>query len=208
MPIGKKPPATVRLPKPRTVGRASLEAVLDHRRSRRRFADTPLSIPAVGQLLWAAQGITDRRGFRTAPSAGALYPLDLLLAAGRINGVPAGIYHYRPNDHTLAPVSQGDPRQALWLSALRQPAVRKAPVIVAMVAVMDRTTTKYGHRGQRYGYMEGGHAAQNLCLQAVAMDLGTVVIGAFSDREVARVLKLNRNVLPIYLIPVGRPSAA
>jgi SagB-type dehydrogenase family enzyme len=157
----------------------------------------------LSQLLWAAQGITHPRGLRTAPSAGALYPLELTVVAGMVTDLPAGIYRYQPAGHRIVLIAQGDRRATLADAALGQSSVRKAPVVIAIAADHQKTTTKYGDRGVRYVHLEAGHAAQNLYLQATALGLGTVVIGAFSDQSVAAVLQ-SAGQQPLYLIPVGR----
>ena len=194
----------VKLPSPRKDGPVSVEAALLKRRSVRLFKDIPLSLQAVSQLLWAAQGITDKRGFRTAPSAGALYPLELYLFAGQVNGLASGIYRYRVKDHELHPVTKGDYRETLCRAALRQDSICQAPTVFLIAAVPERTTGKYGERGVRYIHMEAGHAAQNILLQAEALNLGSVVIGAFTDHEVSKLLKMEKGSLPLSIIPVGK----
>ena len=196
-------PSLIPLPPPRLVGTTSVEAALASRRSLRAFASTPVALEELSQLLWAAQGITHSRGYRTAPSAGALYPLELIVVAGTVTGLPAGTYRYEPDGHRLVPVAGGDLRSPLADAALGQSAVRKAPVVIAVVAHERKTTVKYGERGVRYVHLEAGHAAQNLCLQASALGLGTVLIGAFSDKDVASLLG-SQDLQPLYLIPLGR----
>jgi SagB-type dehydrogenase family enzyme len=166
--------------------------------------DEPTTISEVSQLLWAAQGITDQGGFRTAPSAGALYPLELYVVAGKVNGLPAGIYKYRAKSHELLSIVKGDRTTDLCNAALGQLSVRKAAAVFVLSGVYERTTVKYGERGIRYVHMEAGHAAQNIYLQAVPLGLGTVVIGAFHDEEVKRVLKMEDREMPLYIMPVGR----
>ena len=193
----------VTLPAPQKDGAVSVEAALQNRRSVRFFKDLPLSLQSVSQLLWAAQGITDKRGFRTAPSAGALYPLELYLFAGKAEGLEPGIYHYRPADHTLLLVTDGDFRETLCRAALWQDAICQAPTVFLIAGVPERTTGKYGERGIRYIHMEAGHTAQNILLQAVSLDLGGVAIGAFSDHEVSKLLKMDKGRIPLYIVPVG-----
>ncbi|HEY6006748.1 MAG TPA: SagB/ThcOx family dehydrogenase [Geobacteraceae bacterium] len=197
-------PGIVQLPQPRFDGGTSLEGALLARRSVRDYRDEPLTLAEIGQLLWAAQGVTAPDGFRTAPSAGALYPLELYVVAGKITGLLPGTYRYRPQTHTLTPVLAGDRRGELCAAALHQAAIRKAPASLVFSAVLARTTGKYGKRGVRYVYMDHGHAAQNVCLQAVALDLGTVVIGAFDDDDVKRVMSLSPGEEPLAIMPVGR----
>jgi len=194
----------VELAQPRTESSVSLEAALQQRRSIRSFQEKPVSLSAVSQLLWAAQGVTQRSGFRTAPSAGALYPLEVYVVAGNVEGLAAGVYHYRPQQHVLVQIASGDHRQALYRHALSQSAISNAPLSFVIAGIPGRTTGKYGNRGIRYVFMEAGHAAQNLCLQAVALELGSVVIGAFSDREVGNMLQLGKEGMPLYIIPVGK----
>lgn len=194
----------VTLPKVRFYSTTSVEEALMKRRSIREFRDVSLVLDDLGQLLWAAQGHTDRAGFRTAPSAGALYPLEVYAVAGNVQGLPAGLYHYIPRGHALLRIADGDKRQALGRAAYDQPSIAEAPAIVALCAVYERVTEKYGERGLRYVHMEAGHAAQNVYLQAVSLQLGTVVLGAFDDKGVRDVLKLDGQEDPLYLMPVGR----
>ena len=187
------------LPPPILVGEKSLEEVIASRRSVREFTEQALSWSDISQLLWSAQGITDPSGLRTAPSAGALYPLEIYVA------LPDGAYHYLPHGHAMERVSERDLRQDLWQAGLRQDALRQAPAIFVIAAVYERTEAKYGDRAERYVHLEAGHAAQNMLLQAVALELGAVPIGAFSDDLVQDALGLPADHRPLYLIPVGHP---
>lgn len=195
---------TIKLPGPRHTSGTSIEEALLKRRSFRDYQDGPLNQAEVSQLLWACQGITDRRGLRTAPSAGALYPLEIYLITGKASDLQVGIYQYRPRTHELARIAAGDTRNELSKAALGQQPVRNAAAVIVISAVYERTAVKYGERGIRYVHMEAGHAAQNVCLQAVALNLGTVVIGAFHDDEIKRVMKMAGREQPLLLIPVGR----
>jgi SagB-type dehydrogenase family enzyme len=197
-------PPIVSLPSPRLEGPLSLEETLAARRSVRTFADAPVTIEQAAQLLWAAQGVTDeRRGFRTAPSAGALYPLEVYLVADRVTSLRRGIYRYLPDEHALVWVGAAGSREELARAALSQSVVSAAPAILAFSAVFDRTTQKYGERGKRYVYLEAGHAAQNVYLQAGALGLGTAAIGAFSDDAVRRAIGMDPVEQPLYLMPFG-----
>jgi len=171
----------IKLPEPIYKSNISVEEALSKRRSIRTYSGENLTIEEVSQLLWAAQGITSPWGGRTAPSAGALYPLELYLIVGDIEGIDKGVYKYRPEEHELEKVAEGDKRAELAEAAVRQEHVRDAAIDIVFTAVYARTTWKYGERGVRYVYMEAGHAAQNVYLQAVSLNLGTVVIGAFFD---------------------------
>ena len=199
------PEGAITLPEPSFKSNVSVEEALQERRSVRAYAEVPLTLTDVGQILWAAQGVTDDRGYRTAPSAGALYPLEVYLVAGNIMGLKPGIYHYQPGEHLLIQTASGDQRATLQASAVNQTSVGDAPATVVIAAVPDRTTAKYGERGMRYVFMEAGHAAENVYLQAAAINLGTVTIGAFDDDNVREVLGLPENITPLYLMPVGRP---
>jgi SagB-type dehydrogenase family enzyme len=198
------PTETVRLPSPRFEGPVSVEQTLLARRSVRTFSRDPLTVDDLTQLLWAAQGITHPQGFRTAPSAGAIYPLELYVIVGHMVGLPTGLYRYRGREHALERRSPRDLRTEMSTAALSQRPVERAPVSFLFTAVYDRMTAKYGRRGVRYVDMEAGHAAQNLCLQAVALDLKSVVIGAFQDAAVKQIAMLPADEEPLYLVPVGK----
>jgi len=194
----------ITLPEPKYDSDISIEESLLSRRSIRSFTDEALTLQEVSQLLWAAQGITDPLGRRTAPSAGALYPLEMYAVAGNVQDLSAGVYKYEPEKHQLVRVMAGDIRGELANAALGQGSVREGAVAFVITAVYERTTVKYGDRGIRYVHIEVGHAAENLCLQATAMDLGAVTVGAFIDEQVAEVLNLPEDEQPLYIIPVGR----
>jgi SagB-type dehydrogenase family enzyme len=189
----------IELPTPAT-RRGTLERAIADRRSVREFLDEPLTDRQLSQLLWAVQGITARDGSRSAPSAGALFPLEIYVATAR------GLHHYEPGRHRLRRRLDRDPRKALYRAALHQEAVRDAPAVFVITAVYERIARKYGEeRTPRYVHMEVGHAAQNLLLQAAGLGLGGVPIGAFHDDRIHQALRLPENHLPLYLVPVGRP---
>jgi SagB-type dehydrogenase family enzyme len=194
---------TLHLPSPLDESTISIEKALRERRSQREYRQVPLSLEEVGQLLWAAQGITHGRGFRTAPSAGALYPLETYLVAGKVTNLPSGVYRYLPHGHQLVPVLSGDMRERLCSASLNQEPVCSAPAAIVFSAVFARSTGKYGRRGIRYAHMEAGAAAQNISLQAVSLELGTVVIGAFDDDQVREVLSMPAKEDPLLIMPVG-----
>ncbi len=195
----------ISLPPPAVRGTVSVEETLASRRSIRGFLSMPLSLSQAGQLLWAAQGVTDPQGLRTAPSAGATYPLYVYLVAENVAGLDPGVYRYNPTAHTLTRTRAGSHLQALTRDALNQSWVHQAPAVVAFTARYHRTTDRYGPRGRRYVDMEVGHAVENLLLQAVALGLGTVVVGAFRDDGVQRTLSLEPQEIPLSLVPVGTP---
>ena len=194
------------LPPPRIEGPVSVETALAQRRSVRAFAPRALALGQLAQILWAAQGITGSRWpLRTAPSAGALYPLEVYIVAGQVSGLAAGIYRYRPADHALTAVATGDQREPLARAALGQGWMARAPAVLAITGVVARTATKYGQRAERYVFMEAGHAAQNIYLQVQADGLGTTAVGAFRDAAVRALLELSGDEMPLYLMPVGVP---
>lgn len=190
-------------PAPAGTGHA-IEQLLAHRRSRREFRSGPLGLNEIARLLWAVQGISDPRGLRTAPSAGALYPLETHLVAGSVTGLAPGAYRYSPSRHSLAPTSAGDCRAALARAALGQEAISQAAAVIALTAVYRRTTVKYGERGMRYVHMEIGHAAQNVYLMAESLGIGTVMVGAFDDERVGHVIPVGADEAVLALLPLGR----
>ncbi len=153
--------------------------------------------------VWAAQGVTAEWGGRTAPSAGALYPLGVYVVVGNVEGLDAGLYSYEPEKHRLARLEERELRVELAEAALDQEWVKEGAIDIVISAVYGRTTQKYGEKGVRYARMETGHAAQNVCLQATALDLGLVTVGAFYDSRVSRMLQLPGNEGPLYITPVG-----
>jgi SagB-type dehydrogenase family enzyme len=190
----------IKLPKPKEKGSTSIEETLNKRRSVRDYRTGPLSLEQVSQLLWAASGRNLYR--RTAPSAGATYPLEIYLVVGKVEGLEPGIYHYSFSGHRLEMTKEQDVRNRLSRAALGQEMIEEAPINIAIAADYGRTTNHYGQRGIRYVHMEVGHVGQNVSLQAVALSLGTVMIGAFEDEQVKEVLGIKEE--PLYVIPVGK----
>jgi len=191
------------LPRPRLDGRLPLERALAQRRSLRSFAATGLTAAEAGQLLWAAQGITDARHLRTAPSAGATYPLVLYFVAGRVDDVAPGVHRYLPEGHRLVAVQNGDLRRAIAAAAYYQTWMHDAPALVLIAAQPARTVARYGARAERYVDMEVGAAAENLLLQAVALGLGATLVGAFDAAALKRIVSLPDNEQVMAIIPVG-----
>jgi SagB-type dehydrogenase family enzyme len=186
------------LPKPKTSGGMSLEECVAARRSVRSYDTQEIGLEEVGQLCWVAQGITDeRRSFRASPSAGATYPLELYLVKSD------GLFHYFPEMHKLSKLNGSDLRGSLSQAALGQGFIEDAPLNFVIVAVYERTTRRYGERGKMYVHMEVGHAAQNIHLQAVALGLASVPVGAFYDDQVSKLLSLSEEEVPLYIVPVG-----
>jgi len=199
------------LPAPRTDGSMSVERALATRRSRRHFQNRAITTQQLSQILWAAYGVTYpipnhpnlRGGLRTAPSAGAMYPLEIYVIVGNVEGLAPGVYRYISGEHKLVKTITGDIRNQLSDAALGQRMIRDAPATVFFSAVFSRMTGRYGQRGRRYVYMEIGHSAQNIYLQAEALGLGTCAIGAFTDNRVRHVLQLPANEEPLYIMPIG-----
>jgi SagB-type dehydrogenase family enzyme len=193
---------TMKLPEPRYSSKISVEEAIKSRRSIRSYKDVPLSLSELGQLLWAAQGLTAKWGGRTAPSAGATYPLEIYAVVGKVENLDAGVYHYNPQDHTIRLHKNGDLRSTLANAALGQACITNAPIDLVFAARYERTTGRYRERGIRYVHMEVGHVGQNVHLQAETLGLGTVVIGAFHDDKVKDVLGIEGE--PLYIMPVGK----
>ncbi len=194
----------IKLPAPRFEGNMSLEQTLLERRSIRDYTTEPLKLDEVSQLLWAGQGITAQWGGRTAPSAGGLFPLETYVVVGKVEGLAAGAYKYRPESHELLKVKDGDLREKMAVANLGQTWVKESAINIVIAAVFQRTTVKYGDRGIRYVYMEAGHACQNIYLQTTALNLGMVTIGAFHDSQVKEILGMPEDESPLYVITVGR----
>lgn len=188
------------LPAAALTGMVSVEEAIAQRRSVRSFKDVPLTPAQIGQLCWAGQGITDRaRGFRASPSAGALYPIELYVVT------KDGVDRYRAEKHELQRRVDGDRRPDLKAATHGQEAVGAAPMCMVVAAVLERTARKYGERAQRYCLLEAGHVAQNVLLQATAMKLAGVPVGAFDDAQVRLALKMPDNCEVLYLLPIGSP---
>jgi len=198
---------TIRLPAPRTKGPMSLEGALFVRKSRRDYARKGLTLEELSQMLWCTLGATQGR-HKASPSAGACYPLDVHVVVGRdaVPSVPAGVYGYEPVAHQLKLLLAGDVREELCEAAWGQDFIAAAPVTIAFLSEFERTTQRYGERGLRYVFMDVGHMGQNIYLQAEALGLGTVAVGAFQDARVTSVLKLPAHLKPVYLMPVGHPT--
>ncbi len=190
----------IKLPDPVKDSKFSVERAINERRSIRTYKDAPLTLKEVSQLLWASQG-TVASGRRAAPSAGATYPLEIFFVAGNVEGLKQGLYRYKNKEHSLELIREGDFRKPISDRALRQDMILKAPATIVVSAVFDRTRARYGARAERYVHMEAGHVGENIMLQATALGLGTVPVGAFIDSEVKSVLGIKED--PLYLFPVG-----
>ena len=196
----------IELPMPQYTSKTTIEESLYKRKSTRHYKDEPLMLSEVSQLLWAAQGITRSGRFRTAPSAGALYPLEVYVVVGSVKKIPSGIYKYNPKGHRLMKIAIGDKRVELSNAALGQPWVKDGSIVIVFAGVFKRTQQKYGERSSRYVYMEAGSAAQNIYLQSISLNLGTVLVGAFDDKKVKGIIKMRFEEDPLIIMPVGRTT--
>lgn len=196
----------VKLPRPAHQGQMSVEEALKKRRTVRSFAHRGLELNQVSQLLWGTDGVSDPRGYRTAPSAGATYPLEIYLVVGErgVAGLTPGLYRYAPEAHSLTLIQPGDLRGPVARASLHQTWMAEAPVMVLLAAEYRRCQARYGgERGIRYTHMEAGSASQNLFLQAEALGLAAGIVGAFQDRTLQDLLKLPAQHEPLLVMPVG-----
>jgi len=195
----------IALPEPKLDSSTSIEKALLNRRSGRDYKSEALNLAEISQLLWSAQGITDKKsGGRTAPSAGALYPMEIYLVVSMVEGLNPGVFKYNPSSHEIITILTDDKRKELAEAALGQSSVAEAPATIVIAAVLERTRVKYGDRTDRYVAMEAGHVSQNIYLECVSLGLGTVSIGGFDDNGVKKLLNLPENEIVLYLMPVGK----
>jgi SagB-type dehydrogenase family enzyme len=195
------------LPAPDLSSHHSLEACLLGRRSCREFSSLPLTLPQISQLLWAAQGVTGLGGLRTAPSAGALYPLHTYVAAANVEALPSGVYRYDPDGHLLSAIEEGDRRERLMLAVLGQQCAKEAAVAILFAAHYGLPRREFGDEAERLAQIEAGHAAQNLCLQATALGLGLIGLGKFDADMLRAALGVPDREVPLYILVVGRKLA-
>jgi SagB-type dehydrogenase family enzyme len=195
----------IQLPPPSYTGTITIEEALNKRRSIRDYSEKPLTISEISQVLWAAQGITEETyGLRTAPSAGALYPLKIYIAVSNVKDLAPGLFKYKPQNNTLMKISDGDKRLDISNAALKQDAIENSSAIILITAVVERTSVKYGSRAERYVHIEVGAVGQNIYLQSVSFGLGTVMIGAFKDDDLKTVLCLPAEEQPVAIMPLGK----
>lgn len=198
------------LPSASFKGIISVEEAIVNRRTERSFSSEPLALKEWGQILWAAQGITSSEGIkkRSAPSAGALYPLDIYLILGEnaLKPTGSGVFHYLPIQHALRRLSKKDLRKKVAEASLYQLWMAEAPGMIVITAEYPRITGKYGNRGIRYAHIEAGHVAQNCFLQAESLQLCAGIVGAFDDEALSDLLPFPEGHDPILILPVGRQS--
>lgn len=198
---------TMDLSPPVLDGKMSLEKAVKKRRTLRSFKNAPITKHQFSQVLWAAQGITEDRGFkRAAPSGGALYPADVYAVVGNngVENLDAGVFHYNPDEHSVRQMVKGDRRKAVAVASLKQMWMAEAPVMLVLTAEYARISVKYGQRGVRYALIEIGHIGQNVFLQCQALGLQAGIVGAFKDKDVAKAMVAQKNHEPLIILPIGR----
>lgn len=187
---------SINLPKPHLKGTKSIEECIYNRESVRKYKDKKIEIEKISQILWSAQGL---KGFkRTVPSAGATYPLEIYVTLK-----DKGFFHYNFKKHILELIIEEDLSKNLARASWDQNFIAEAYMNIIICAIFSRTTQRYGERGVRYVFIEIGHCAQNIHLEAVALGLASVPIGAYEDDRVKEVLNLPKKTEPLYIIPIG-----
>ncbi|MDD3399531.1 MAG: SagB/ThcOx family dehydrogenase [Candidatus Pacebacteria bacterium] len=193
----------IKLPNPKLKSKISLEEAITKRKSLRAYTKSPLSLKEVSQLLFAGQGLLggDRR---TIPSAGAFYPIEIYLSAARITDLPQGLYQHLPDGHKLKKITSANRTAKLAAAAFGQIWVKNAPAVLIICGDFEKTVKKYQDKGEDFVTMEAGHAAQNISLQAAALNLGTLCVGGFNEKEAKSALNIEKNKKVFYLMPVGK----
>jgi SagB-type dehydrogenase family enzyme len=195
---GKSSGEAFKLPPPRYESEVSVEKALRERRSIRSYKEEPLTPNELSQILWAAQGITEpNKGLRTAPSARALFLIEVYVLPGNVKNLTIGAYKYQPQDHELFKIAEGDKKTELF-KAVGQAAIKNAPAVLVFSGLSEKT------QRPAWMYLEAGHAAQNVYLQAVSLKMGGVVMGGFKDEDVRKVLNLSEKQQPLYIMPIGK----
>jgi SagB-type dehydrogenase family enzyme len=200
--------AGISLPRPADKGTVTVEEALKARRSHRSFSTRPLTLGQFSQILWAAYGVSGKsfgHHLKTAPSAGALYPMDIyaVLGARGVEGLTAGVYHYVPEDHHVECIQGGDLRASLAENSLRQMWMARAPVVIVITGEYARSSGKYGRRGVTYTHIEAGHVGQNIFLQAEALGLKAGIVGAFDNEGIIKAIGIPAQHDPLLVMPVG-----
>ncbi len=193
----------IKLPNPKLKSKISLEEAIIRRKSLRAYTKSPLSLKEISQLLFAGQGLL-KESRRTTPSAGAFYPIEIYLSALRITGLFSGLYQYLPNGHKLKKITSANRMAKLAEAAFGQIWVKNASAVIIICGDFKKTTGKYQDKGRDFVTMEAGHAAQNISLQAAALNLGILCVGGFNEEEVKKTLNIEKNKKVFYLMPVGK----
>lgn len=196
-------PQVIELPVVALSSSFSVEKALAQRRSVRSYKQGKLTLSEIGQLLWSAQGITEpNRKLRTAPSAGAIHPLQMYLVVREADGISPGLFSYEPNGHKLVTLKTANLYPQITARATRQTFIGTSGIMLIFAADLEKILPRYKEKAERYTYMEIGHASQNVHLQCESLGLGTVCVGAFNEAELKSILEIDEN--PYYLMPVGR----
>ncbi len=191
----------IQLPSPSIKSSISIEEAINERCSTRQFSGTPLTLADIGQLLWAAQGITHNQRLRTVPSAGARYPLELYLVSKNVTDIPSGIYKYNVQTHALEKRIDGDFQAQLC----QQPCVTQAAASIIVCGIYERIAKKYGvDAAEEYTHMEVGGVAQNIHLQAISLEIGTVFVAGFDTDIVKKILGAPADEEPLCIMPLGK----
>lgn len=193
---------SIALLQPAKKGGISVEEAILKRRSIRRYSKKPLNLREISQILWSAYGVTSSRGYRAAPSAGATYPMEIYILVINAEDIEPGLYRYNYENHSINFCKNIESFKPFVSAALGQDFVYEASINIIITAEFSRTTSIYGNRGNRYVWMEAGHIAENISLQAESLGLGTVVIGAFYDDELKKFLNIKEE--PLCIMPVGK----
>ncbi|UCC59029.1 MAG: SagB/ThcOx family dehydrogenase [Candidatus Bathyarchaeum sp.] len=202
----------IKLPPPKHAEAMSVDDAIRKRRSIRAFSQKPLTMKQLSYLLWASTGVQRKENgyeFRTAPSAGALYPIETYVIVNRVSGLEKALYHYSIKSHLLEELERGDFSTRIARAALGQEMFQGAAAIFVWTAIFDRSKWKYRQRAYRYVYLDAGHIAQNLALSATSLGLGSCQVGAFYDDEVNNIVGVDgAEESVIYLSAVGYPEVA
>jgi len=199
------------LPQPRSLSKETLDFVIKNRRSIRYFSKKALTLEQLSYLLWSSTGIQrieQSFEFRTAPSAGALYPIETYVVINNVKNISKGVYHYNIKTHCLEEIKTGDFRNDITEAALNQQMCYNCSVVFIWTAIFNRSKCKYRERAYRYIYLDAGHIAENLALSATSLKLGSCQIAALFDDEVNELISVDiKNESTIYMSVVGNISS-
>ncbi len=194
----------ISLPEPTFMSNTSIENALLSRRSMRIFKPESLSIEEISQLAWAAQGVNDPRGFRTSPSAGAFYPINLYIVTQNVENLPKGIYKYKAEEHELIQIASEENASQFFNSITTQYSLKNPAAIFIFSAKVEQIIASYGSFGKKFLYMEAGHTTQNLYLQTTSLEIGTTMIGGVNEKEIRQALNMSSYEHPLCMMPVGK----
>ena len=199
----KKKKKVTNLPEPNLQSNFSLEQALKQRRSRRDFSDNPISLNQLSQVLWAAYGITKEPIYKTAPSAGAIYPMTIYVSTCKVKNMENGFYRYIPETHSLKLIDDNNYKKIIYKLGYRQNCLKNPAFTILMAANFNKIENRYGNKAKRYTFMEAGHISQNIYLQVESLGLGTVAVGAFNEASMNKNLPVKAEENIIYIMPIG-----